>query len=170
MPLLPFAILSAIKTGAEIYAARKAARGFEREGEIERELFGKNADLAEEQAQDAIARGREAEMRQRYRTRTLVGEQNAAFAGQGIVSGEGTAALVKKTDFALGESDALMIRENAAREALGFKRQADIYRQQGQFAYTRGRNQARALRYQTVTSLANFGGDMFKLYATGKTG
>lgn len=170
LPFLIAAIVAtkAISTGLEIAGQRRQAKIFEKEGDMEAELFGKNADVAEEQAKDAIARGHEAEMRQRFKQRTLAGSQQASFSGQGVTTGVGSAGLVSRSDFALGEMDALSIRENAAREALGYERQADIYRDQGTMARTSARMRAKATRNQAYGSLANFAGDMFQLYRYGK--
>lgn len=172
IPFLAAALVTAgfkaLGTGLDIAGQRKAARNIEQEGAMEAELFGKNAEFAEEQATDAIARGHEAELRQRYKMRTTLGAQRAAFAGQGIKSSSGTAALSISGDLKLGEMDAMMIRENAAREAMGFHHQADTFRGQGDLARISARNRAKATKNQAWSSLANFGGDMFDLYQYGR--
>lgn len=163
--LAALALTKATKTGIDIYGQRKQAKIYEQEGEMEAELYGKNAALAEEQASDAIARGREAEIRQRIKMRGLTGAQRTSFAGQGVLlGGEGSASQVVQSDQRVGEYDALMIRENAAREALGYTRQADIYQSQGELTRRSSKNRAKATRNQIYGSLANFGGDMFQLY------
>lgn len=159
---------SLVEHGLEIDAQRKQARIYQKEGDMEAAIFGKNADIAKEQAKDAIARGNDAELRQRFKMRTLAGTQQASFSGQGVTTGVGSAGQVATSDFQLGEMDALNIRENAAREALGFQRQADIFQYQGEMVRLAARNKARATRNQGWTSLINFGGDMFSLYAGGK--
>jgi hypothetical protein len=166
IPFIIGAIIAAkaVSTAADIYSDRKQARMFEREGEMERELFGKNAEVAEEMAEDAIARGKEAELRFLFKQRTLAGAQQASFSGQGVRVGVGTPGLVTESDASLIDSDIALTRENAQREAFGYRQQAEIYQSQGALAYQAGRNRAKALRNQTLGSLANFGGDMFSLY------
>lgn len=162
-----FAALVAAKVigaGINYISQRKGARGVEREGEMERALYGQQADLLEEKATDAIARGREAEFRQRLRTRSLTGEQRSAYASQGVRLDVGTASTVIAQERHLGELDALMIRENAAREAAGLTAQAKITRGQGDLAYRAGRNQAQAARTGSLGSLVSFTGDMFDLF------
>lgn len=168
MPLIPIiaAIVAtkAIGAAANIYGQRKAAKAYEQEGHMEAEIFGRNADVAEEMAADALARGREAEMRQHFKMRTLTGGQRSAFSGQGVVVDTGSAQQVVQSDYRTGQFDLLQIKENAAREALGFERQADIFRRQGDLARVAGRNRAKQERYKTLSTLAEFGGDMFSLY------
>lgn len=154
----------AVSTVSDIFGQRKQAGIYEREGEMERELYGKNTEMAETLAEDATARGYEAEQRLRYKQRTLTGAQNSAFAGQGITAGVGTAGFLTASDRALVNQDITAARENAQREAFGYRQQADVYRSQGALAYTAGRNKAKATRNQVWGSLANFGGDMFGLY------
>lgn len=164
-PLIVAAIAAkTIGAGLNYFGQQKQAHNLEQQGWMEKELFGKNAALAEEQAADATARGREAELRQRFRMRQLVGAQNTAFAGQGVDISVGSPVDVKTGDQAIGEMDALTIRENAAREAMGFRKQAEIYRYQGDMALRGAHNQAAATKWQSYGTLANFAGDMFELY------
>lgn len=168
--LAALAVTKTVEAGINYFGQRKAARGYEREGEMERALYGRSADLLEEQATDAEARGREAELRQRRAVAALSGAQAVGFAGQNVTLGEGSARQVVASDRRVGEFDALMIRENAAREAMGFRRQAEIQRGQGDLTYMASRNRARALRVQSVGTLANYTGDMFGLYSSYKKG
>lgn len=169
IPLILAAIAAkGIETGINYIGQRKTAQLYARQGEMERDLFGKNADLADSQALDAEARGQEAELRQRYKGRLMVGAQSTAFAGQGVTLGDGTPQQVMKSDQALSESDRLTIVEGARREAWGFRQQADIYRRQGQMAFDAGQNKRRATNTASVGTLANYGGDMFTLYNMGK--
>lgn len=166
LPFIVGAIIAtrAIATGINAIGNARAARGAEREGEMERALFGRQADFIEEQAEDAVARGRESELRQRMTMRQLTGAQRSSFAAGGVDVDVGSARSVAENDRALGEYDALMIRENAAREARSLRTQAGLTRERGDLAYTAGRNRARQHRWQTVGSMADFAGDMFTLY------
>jgi hypothetical protein len=89
------------------------------------------------QAVDALRRGQYAEYVQRQKNSALVGRQRALLAGSGVAVGEGVAARIIEDTEAKGELDALMVRNNAAREAWGFETQAqqfgfeaDVSRQQ----------------------------------------
>lgn len=168
MPI-PFIIGAIIATKAlgaavDIAGQRRRAKGYEQEGNMEAQLFGRNAEIAEEMGRDAVARGREEELRQQFRIRTLTATQRSAFSGQGVDINVGSPRDVVQSDYRVGQFDALRIRENAAREALGFEHQAEIFRMQGEMARTVGRNKAKSARYESLSTLVNFGGDMFDLY------
>ncbi len=77
--------------------------------------------MQERRAKDAIERGRTAELRERQRTRKLIGAQRAAGAAQGIQIEEGSFAELLSETATLGAADAATIRVNASREALGFR-------------------------------------------------
>ena len=79
-----------------------------------------NQITADRLATDATERGRVEEDRQRLRTRALLGTQTAILAGQGTdLAGSPTDILGDTA--AAGETDALAIRSNAAREAWGHR-------------------------------------------------
>lgn len=91
-----------------------------------------NSIIAERRAADARERGKIEEARQKERTRQLIGRQRAAAAAQGVVVDEGSALDITSDTAGLGELDALTIRNNAEREALGFSAQASNFRTQSQ--------------------------------------
>ncbi len=93
-----------------------------------------NARVAEAQAADALVRGKEDEERFRQGVRVLLGSQRAAFAGQNVDVGSGSAVDVAADTAFLAELDALTIRNNAAREAWGFRVQAENARLGGSAA------------------------------------
>lgn len=94
-----------------------------------------NAAIADLQEQDAIDRGWEAVGRSRVNYRTLLGQQRAAYSDQGIQLDTGSAADVQTETAVIGEREAQIVANNAAREAWGFRSQA-----------AGARIQARALR------------------------
>lgn len=86
-----------------------------------------NAIIAEWQAQDALQRGQTAEQRQRLKAAQLKGSQRAALAARGVALDEGSPlAILQDTEF-MAEQDALTIRDNAAREAWGYRTQSRNY-------------------------------------------
>lgn len=82
-----------------------------------------NREIAEVRARDAIARGQAEEARYRLSVRQLVGEQRAAMAAQGLDLSFGSALDLQMDAAYFGELDALTIRNNAAREAWGYRMQ-----------------------------------------------
>lgn len=157
------ALSKAVGAGINFVEQRQAGQAAFQQGTMEQQLYGKNAALADQQAQDAIARGTEAANRQTYKMRTMLGAQTAGFAGGGVAGGTAVSSVVG-TDQALGSADRANILENARREAWGYTQQASIYRQQGQIAYQAGVNRRKADDLESIGSLANFGGDMFSMY------
>lgn len=83
-----------------------------------------NAQLGEWQARDAITRGQKAEQTQRLKAAALKSTQRASFAARGMALDEGSPlSILQDTDF-MGELDASTIKDNAAREAWGYRMQA----------------------------------------------
>jgi hypothetical protein len=129
--------LSMIGSGISAYGSFRAGQDEQRIGEW-------NANVAEMQAVDAIARGNVDETRSRIQTRALIGSQRASLAGQGVQVGDAGSSgdQVQIDAQRIGEEDALTIRNNAAREAWGYKVGATSMRMQGDAAMRRGRLQA----------------------------
>lgn len=87
-----------------------------------------NAQIAETQAQDALARGQIAEGEHGKKVAQLKGNQRAILAAHGLDLGEGSALnILSDTDF-MGARDLLIIRDNAAREAWGHRVEGANYR------------------------------------------
>lgn len=80
--------------------------------------------VAERNAQYALEAGRSAESNQRQKTAQMIGAQRAAMAANGIDIGSGSALNLQSDTGAIGELDALTIRNNAARQAYNYEAQA----------------------------------------------
>src|SRR5262245_53626432 len=133
------AIGTGISAGTQVYGAIKGAHAAKRQGELEQDtandqarLLEDNATLAEQQAQDAIARGAESEERFRQGVATIIGSQRAASAAANLDVNFGSALDIQHDAAYLGELDALTIRSNAAREAWGYRVDAGDLRKQAQ--------------------------------------
>lgn len=163
------AALTALTIGSTVSQfaeQRRQAKTSEVMGDYEAQLYNTNAGLAEMQAADVIARGREAELKVRGGSRQLVGAQRAALAAQGIAIDSGSAADVIENDAMMGELDALTVRNNARREAWGYNVQAAQYRSQGELARVAGRNTAKGLRRQSVNTLLSGAGQLYDVYSS----
>lgn len=90
-----------------------------------------NAKVSDLQATDAIQRGENDSLKQRAIAKRAIGRQRAALAASGMDINSGTASDIQDETHALGELDALTIRNNAAREAWGYRVQAKGRRMQG---------------------------------------
>jgi hypothetical protein len=83
-----------------------------------------NRRLGLAQANDALLRGTIEETRYRRQIAQIIGAQKAAF-GHRNVAVSGTALDILSDTAQIGEEDALTIRNNAAREAWGYRHQAN---------------------------------------------
>lgn len=125
------AALYAASQGASAYSQFAAGRVNQRQARL-------NGWLADRQAQDARARGEEEVARGRRRAGAIRGAQRAAYAGQGVDVGAGSAADIQdETDF-LAKLDEIVTRNNAAREAWGYRVQGRDARMRGDVARMEG--------------------------------
>lgn len=105
-----------------------------------------NAVALENQAKDAIQRGKEYEDIFRKQIRGIIGSQRVSFAAQGVDIGDGSAAEVQADTAKQGELDAIAIRTNASREAWGYTISAEGERLQSASTRRLGVLQARNTR------------------------
>ncbi len=107
-----------------------------------------NKQLAEYQAQDAIARGQTAEAQQRIKGAQVVSAQRTHFAASGVdISPEGLVGPEGKTYTSafniledtklMTELDARTIRQNALKEAWGYRVEGANYNAQGKLLTSR---------------------------------
>jgi hypothetical protein len=109
-----------------------SAYGQYQAGKENAKLLNTNAAAAELQAEDAMRRGFLESSRHLSSVRRLQGTQRAAYAGSGVDAFSGSASEVQEESRLLGELDAMTIRNNAAREAFGYRHQASIDRYNSQ--------------------------------------
>lgn len=140
-------------------------------GNETKRIYDTNAGYAELQAVDAEKRGRVAETRQRRQTAQVIGSQRVSLAGQGVDVNRGTALEVQADSAYLGELDALTIRNNAAKEAWGYRVQAEDMRAKGKIARREGQFGA----FRTILGsagsvlLAKYGGGLSTTPRTSRT-
>ena len=107
-----------VSAGAQLAAGRSNSK-----------MAKSNAELADVAARDALVRGSDEETRYRMNIRQVQGRQRAAVAASGLTFSGSAAEIARDTDM-IAEQDVTTIRANAAREAFGFRTQADSYRYQ----------------------------------------
>jgi len=161
--------VQAYSTVRAAQAAKKAGKAGHEAADSQADLADFNAAVAGVQAEDAVARGAEEESRFRAGVRGMVGSQRAGFAAGNIDVGYGSAADVQADTAFLGELDALTIRTNAAREAWGYKVQAEdlhkraaIARKTGVMLEATGRENAKSAYLQGATSLVTSGANLYQ--------
>lgn len=151
-----------ISSVGDAYSTSEAQKA---QGEYAAGIYNVNARFAEVQAEDSIARGEflsgEVSRRAskqvaavRAKGKQIMGGQRASFAAQGIEGGSGSAGdVLTETDFLNVQDvndinrsaamDVITIKNNAWREAWGFKTEAQIYSSQGQMALSASKSAAR---------------------------
>lgn len=105
--------------GAGMETAGKIGQGKQDEATAET-----NRRLSVAQANDALLRGTVDETRYRRQIAMIAGQQKAEFGARNVAV-EGTALDLLSDTAQIGEEDALTIRNNAAREAWGYRNQAN---------------------------------------------
>jgi hypothetical protein len=104
----------------------------------------RNAQYADYQAKDATARGAEDERRQRVKTQQMIGTQRAQMAANGMDLSDGDGLNIQTQTAQQGTVDALIIRQNAEREAFGYKTNSYNFRAEAGMQRAAGKNAVRS--------------------------
>jgi hypothetical protein len=143
---------------------RKGATAATRQADFEATLLEQNADLADQQAEDALVRGKSAEYKQQAQVRGLIGSQRAAIAASGVDIGTGSALDVQLDAAGLGEIDRTQIKNNAMLEAWGYKAQAADYRNRAKLTRYAGKNTAAGLKSSSYSTLLTGASQVADIY------
>jgi len=166
----PFAVAAGATAAGSVAGAAAAYRGaqlnkagFEFQEGVER----RNADIADQQASDALVRGERAEGQVRMRTASLKGAQRARFAAAGLDLNEGSPlSILMDTDY-MGELDALTVRDNASREAWALRETARTGRMNADFLHWRAGQESPG-RAAATSLLGSAGSVASSWYAYGR--
>lgn len=110
----------------------------QQQGEYQQKQYEANARIAETQAEDATSRGDAAASAYDKKAKQIVGAQRAAYAGGGVDVNSGSAALIQDETQSIATRDMATIKNNAWREAWGYKVQASNMVAQGGMARAAG--------------------------------
>lgn len=108
----------------QVVGAGMQAAGQMNQGKLDEQTAETNRRLSEAQASDALLRGTKDEARYRRQIALVAGQQKAEFGARNVTV-DGTALDLLGDTAQIGEEDALTIRNNAAREAWGYRNQAN---------------------------------------------
>lgn len=139
MGTISSAASESMATFGEAYAQEKALKA---QGAYTRQMFETNSRLATMDAEDAIRRGDNAAASHEADTDRLIGAQRARLAAQGQDLESGSALDIQLDTAELGAQDALTIRNNAWREAWGYRVAASDMGYKGRFAMLAANNAA----------------------------
>jgi len=107
-----------------LYGAINQAQTAKLRGKFEALQHETNARFASMQANQVIKQGNVLAQENDTKIKKLLGSQRAKLAAQGIEIDSGSAAHVQDVTHQLGQLDSANIRNNAWRQAFGFKQQA----------------------------------------------
>lgn len=160
-------IMAGVGLGLQVFGQLKAGNAAKKAAESAAKREEYNAQVAELQADDALARGREQQGLQQAQVRRMVGTQRAGFAAQGIDVGSGSAADVQADTTYLGELDRLTIGNNAAREAWGYRVEAEDRRMAADVARKGGQAAQTASRWDAANTVVGGASMMMDRYGWG---
>jgi len=112
-------------------------------GAYQKSIYDTNARFADLQASDALKRGERSAIDIKRQGRQLIGSQRTALAAQGIELDNGTALDIQSDTADLSTRDAMTARNNAWREAWGFKAEAMNLKSAGNMESIAAKNRAR---------------------------
>lgn len=156
--------ISAFQTVSNFSQQQRQATASSAAGQYAKRVDEQNAKMADAQAQDALDRGELAAQRRGLETRQQIGSTRAAQAAQGVDVSSGSAADVQASEAGIGAMDEVMIRNNAAREAWGYKVEAINDRQAGQVAALTGDMEAAGYRAESYGTLLSGAANTYGLY------
>lgn len=137
--------LAVVGTGLTVAGQVQQGKAAKAQGDYQAAVARNNSILAERAAKDALDRGKVAEDESNRRTKQLIGRQRAVLAGNGVVVDQDSALDITADTAESGRYDALTIRSNAEREALGYRAQganfdadAGLYGMAGSNAFSAG--------------------------------
>lgn len=149
--------LTAAAAGTQMYGQYQEGQAAKEQAQYQAQVAENNSLAATYAAQDARARGRQAELDQRAKNRLARGNYRANAAQRGVLVDSGSAGEALVDAAGVGEVDALMIRSNAEREALGYESQGREFMGESRLRRASGRNAVRAAALGNVSTLLTAG-------------
>ncbi len=134
--------------------------------EYDAKVADNNAIISDWQASDAVTRGQVSEGRSKMKTAQLKGSQTASLAARGLDVSEGSALNILQDTQYMGELDAAVIKDNAARESYGFRTEATNSRMKA--AVLRARADAESPNRAAFNSLLGGAGQVASVFGRKK--
>lgn len=129
IPALMWASVAISAAGAGLTAMQQIGTG-----RAQKQLAERNAAIAERAAEDRRARGEQEATAVRMKTSDLIAKQRAAIGASGVVADEGMSLYAIEDAAAFGELDALIVQNNAGRDAWGLEVQGQGHKFSGDVA------------------------------------
>jgi hypothetical protein len=129
----------------------------EMSGKFQRAQSERNAKFAELMGEQALAAGEKQAKEYQVKVNQMVGSQRAALAGSGVDVNSGSALEIQNDTAELGALDVETIKNNAWRQAFGFKQQAASDRFAGEIAEMTAGSRASATILSGGLQALNYG-------------
>ena len=113
------------------------------QSQFEANQFAREAEYSEMKAKNAIMIGKKESLAERMKAKKLIGMQRARMASKGIDIDSGSALDIQTETAEFGAMDSLTIKNNAFREALGYRIESIDQDTQGKFTRNTGKYKAR---------------------------
>ncbi len=124
-------------TAIGAYGQYRNARASSQAAQYQAQVAQNNHRISEQYAQDALDRGKQEEAAHRAKVDRIKGAQLAALAASGVDISDGTALDLLADTAEMGELDAQIIRNNAEREAYGYRVKGMNYKSEAGLLRTR---------------------------------
>jgi len=149
--------LTALSTGVAVYSSVQTAEAQKQQAAYQASVNKNNSIIAQRAADDARIRGEEEVRKARKQAAALASRQRVALAGAGIDVAGGSALDLMEDTISMGEADALTIRGNAEREALGFEAQSAGFVNAAAFNLASGNSSGLAIAGTALTGASSVG-------------
>ena len=153
-------LISVVGSIQQASAARAQGRAEQQAAEFQAAVARNNQILAERAAEDALARGQAEVAQEAERTKALVARQRVVQAGLGQTVDVGSALDLNIDAIAAGKLADLTIRNNAEREALGFRTQGLNFQSEAILLRLEGANVRAAAKARSTGFLFEAGGTL----------
>jgi hypothetical protein len=163
--------IAAAGTAMSIHGQQQQAKATRSQQNYQAAVARNNSILAGRAAEDARKRGEIDASRKAAQVRQLIGRQRAVQGGSGSLVDQGSALDITSDTAAFGKLDALTIRSNAEREALGYEAQGSNFDAAAQLATMKGDAAADSAKTAIAgTALSGLGTVASKWYGFQKEG
>jgi hypothetical protein len=157
----PVTIMMAASTALSAFGMVRAGQAAQAQGEYQMQVARNNKVMSDRLVADARKRGELEEARHRQKVQRLAASQRVAFAAGGLESSSGSPLDTIVGTFVEGETDALIIRQNAEREAIAHEFRGQNALAEGALAQTAGRSRAQASMVQAGSTLLSGAADAY---------
>ena len=134
--------IAGLQGGLAINQAIQQSKAIKAQAKYQQQMADTNAKMAELQGSEALRRGEKEAQQIKKQGQRVIGAQRVALAAQGINLDEGTALELQQDTAQQAARDAVTTRNNAYREAWGYKVEALNQTTQGKFIGASAKSQS----------------------------